>query len=28
MLCYCCIIEKKAGCDVPIIRCPLVYKGG
>ena len=26
---YCsCVIEKKAGCDFPIIRCPLVYKGG
>ena len=27
LYCY-CVIEKKAGCDFPIIRCPLVYKGG
>ena len=24
----CCVIEKKVGCDFPIIRCPLVHKGG
>ena len=23
-----CIIEKKVGCDFPIVLCPLVFKGG
>ena len=28
VFCYTiCIIEQKAGCDFPIIRCPLVHKG-
>ena len=27
LYCY-CVIETKVGCDFPIIRCPLVYKGG
>lgn len=22
------VIEQKVGCDFPIVRCPLVYKGG